>query len=126
MNQTIHTDVLVKHKFLVGSMLGSKSGYRKRYPDNKVLFNANIITSLGKIWWGDLDITERLEDLKEVSRELEEPLYILQEFACRWELENSPVEELKERAAYIITSEVITEGKRFTGFTHVNGQLKLF
>lgn len=127
MERSIHTDVITNNGLPVGNMLGSKSVYRNLYPNNKILFNCNIITSNGKVWWGDLDITNSLETLKSIVKQIEEPLYILQEFACRWEFEEAPIEVLKSRAAYIITEDgYITEGKMFLGFTKEGEQFKLF
>jgi len=37
---------------------GSKSGYRKCFPKNLVVFNAKVhLDGLGQVWQGDLDLT---------------------------------------------------------------------
>jgi hypothetical protein len=38
-------------------MLGSKTGYLMRHSGHQAMFNAHVVTSLGRrIWWGDLDL----------------------------------------------------------------------
>ena len=36
---------------------GSKSGYSRTHKKNLAVFNANVCTENGKIWYGDLDVT---------------------------------------------------------------------
>lgn len=76
--------------FISGRMIsGSKSTYRSRKPDNEVYFNANIfVLGEGKIWWGDLDITEDRERLQKISTDIGKSLYILKELDGRFENEN--------------------------------------
>jgi len=81
----------------------SKSKYREAYPDNLVYFNANILTkTYGKIWYGDLDITRDRPNLQNISREINEELYILKESDCRFENETSSVDELVKKAMLAI------------------------
>jgi len=89
-----------KYKLAMGRMIsGSKSGYREKYPDHKVVFNANIVTkSRGKIWHGDLDLDNDRENLKLVSAELKEPLYVLYEMDARFENEDQPFEFYERKA----------------------------
>lgn len=75
---------------------GSKSGYRNIYPHNLVLFNANIcILEKGsngkKVWWGDIDITKKRNELRSIAVELDVDIYILSEMDGRFENEKSPV-----------------------------------
>jgi hypothetical protein len=82
----------------------SKSDYKSKYPDNQVYFNANIFTlSQGKIWWGDLDITRDIENLKSISIDLGEDLFILKEIDGRFENENISSKEIISRAVSKIT-----------------------
>jgi hypothetical protein len=92
--------IFMSNNLMTGRMIsGSKSGYMEQYPDNLVVFNANIvIESRGKIWHGDLDITRDYENLEKVSEVLEEPLYILYEMDARFEHENDPVNVLISKA----------------------------
>ena len=51
-------EVLANQGFNMGRLIAvSKSGYKSQYPNNEVVFNANIVTSEGKVWYGDLDLT---------------------------------------------------------------------
>ena len=68
---------------------GSKTLYRKRYPKNFVCFNANIfVEDLGKVWWGDIDITKEHKKLLEIAEKLNLDLYILYEMDGRFGNEN--------------------------------------
>lgn len=73
--------IFAEHGLHEGRMIsGSKSGYMLKNKENLVVFNARICTlSEGVIWWGDLDTTKSEEDLKKVSSELGEPLFVLRE-----------------------------------------------
>ena len=86
--------------FISGRMIsGSKSGYRQKYPDNEVYFNANIfVLGEGKVWWGDLDITKDREMLEEISIACGKKLYILRELDGRFENENPSDEHVISRA----------------------------
>lgn len=90
--------------FMMGRMIsGSKSGYRQLYPNNDVVFNANIvIATRGKIWFGDLDLTLDTEKLKEISKALSEPLYILREMDARFDNEDKEIAFYKTKAVKVI------------------------
>lgn len=98
----------------MGRMISaSKSGYRRNNPDNDVIFNANIFTkSDGKIWYGDLDITESCRTLQLVAEEIEEPLYILYESDGRFDNEDIPFEQFSQKAAFIVYDDRITKKER--------------
>ena len=55
---------------LYGRMISSsKSGYRNRFPENEVYFNANIfVLGEGKIWYGDIDVTKDRENLEIITK----------------------------------------------------------
>lgn len=84
---------IVKILGIKGRMIsGSKSGYRRRFPDNFPVFNANICTKeSGKIWYGDLDIVTDFDVLVKCAKEVKEDLYILSEMDARFENEKSPL-----------------------------------
>ena len=90
------------HKYLghPGRMIsGSKSGYRKLYPDNVVIFNSNVVLeSKGKVWWGDLDCTIDITNLINLSIELDEPIYIFHEMDFRFENESLSLNEARIKA----------------------------
>jgi hypothetical protein len=72
-------------------MSASKSGYNKNYPANVAVFNSNVVTEkLGKIWFGDIDLTLDGDKLKALAETLGEKVYVLREMAARFENENSP------------------------------------
>lgn len=98
------TSLFYTRGFAPGRLLSqSKSGYRRRYPDNKVVFNANIvIEGEGKVWFGDLDITRDESLLKEIAKELDKDLCILSEMDARFGSENTIFEELKARSYFIV------------------------
>lgn len=73
---------------------GSKSGYRKVYPENVPVFNANIIIEDAgkyvKVWHGDVDLTVDAEKLLKSSEKTGEKLYVLYEMDARFENESKP------------------------------------
>jgi hypothetical protein len=69
----------------------SKSAYKEKHPQNLVIFNSNICTSDYKIWWGDLDLTESMDELSNLAQILNEDIYILYEMDGRFENESKPL-----------------------------------
>ena len=91
--------VFEKHRFYNGRMIsGSKSGYRKWYPNHDVIFNANIFTPSGKEFHGDLDLTKDNLPLQRICNELGEELIVLSEMLGRFGAEDRPYEELEADA----------------------------
>ena len=92
--------------FPMGRMVSqSKSGYRERYPQHDVIFNANIIIEeSNKVWkwFGDLDITIDRPLLEEIAKALDKDLYILKEMDARFGSENETIKKLKSLAEFII------------------------
>jgi len=88
------------NNFISGRMIsGSKSGYRDRFPDNEVYFNANIfILGEGKVWYGDLDITKDREELQKIARNLGKTLFVLREMDGRFENESLKDKEIISKA----------------------------
>jgi hypothetical protein len=72
---------------------GSKSRYRTLFPENIVVFNANICTADEKIWFGDIDITLDKQALIELASALSKEIYILREMDGRFENETTPLLE---------------------------------
>lgn len=90
MEEKILTKLKEKGFYNSRMICGSKSFYRDKYPDNFVIFNANIfVENIGKIWYGDLDITKDQEKLKEIANETNSVLYILYEMDGRFDKENN-------------------------------------
>ena len=92
--------VFKKNELFMGRMIGSsKSTYRNNHPKDTIVFNANIvIESKGKIWYGDLNVTEDYKKLEKISNELDEHLYILYEMDARFGSENKLIEEIIKKA----------------------------
>jgi len=57
------------------------------------VFNANVCTAAGKIWFGDLDVTKDEAKLKELAHALGEKIYVLRERDARFENEGAPLLE---------------------------------
>lgn len=91
MNDTLF-EIFDKHRLLCGRMISAG----KRGPSGHLcVWNANVITkSSGKIWYGDLNITKEGNKLKEIAKEIGEPLYVLREKDCRFKTENNSVDLL--------------------------------
>ena len=85
-----------------GRMLsGSKGDYARRYPDRVVVFNGNVcVKSIGKIWFGDIDLTKDEANLKKLAAALNEDVYVLHEMDGRFSNEASP---LLDKARAIIS-----------------------
>jgi hypothetical protein len=80
---------------IVGScgwiMIPLKHAYGAEHPDHILAFNASIcIRRVGKIWWGDLDITIHGTRLQALADILHEPVYVLHEPDARFEREADP------------------------------------
>jgi len=88
-----------------GRLIGhSKSQYREDYPDNIVIFNANIfVLGDGKIWYGDLDLTLDEKALKRVATQLGKDLFVLSEFAGRFENEKLSDSKIIKNSYYKIS-----------------------
>ncbi|HPI82387.1 MAG TPA: hypothetical protein PK122_04105 [Candidatus Paceibacterota bacterium] len=106
--------LFASHGFVMARMIsGSKSGYRDRFPDHFVIFNANIVTeSRGKVWFGDLDLDLDAFNLMNVAKDLKEPLYILYEMDARFENEDQPFEFYKNRAWAVIYEDKMIRNKK--------------
>lgn len=84
-----------------GAMLsGSKSGYRDSYPKNVAVFNANIVTPNGKVWYGDFDLTKSEGKLIELAEKSGETVFLLYEMDARFENEEKP---RLDKAIYAVT-----------------------
>jgi hypothetical protein len=84
-NQSFYDEGLIP-----GRMLSwSKSGYREKFPENEVYFNANIfLLGEGKVWYGDLDVTRDFSILQKIASSLGKSIYILRELDGRLDKED--------------------------------------
>ena len=87
----------------MGQMIsGSKTLYHRMNPNNLVCFNGNIfVKGLGKVWWGDVDVTRSKTILRKIAYDNQITLYVLREMDGRFDNENRPDEELDAAAAAV-------------------------
>ena len=90
------------HSLYVARMIGgSKMGYRTEHPDDLIVFNANVLMpGYGKVWYGDLNLTQDYILLKSIAESLDTTLYILWEMDARFGEEMKPIDELIKKAAW--------------------------
>ena len=103
-------DVLVKetqqhfesHGFNTARMIGgSKSVYKSSKPKDLVIFNANVfMKDIGKVWYGDLNLTEDYVILKSIADSLDTTLYVLWEMDGRFGKEKKSIDELIKKSAW--------------------------
>ena len=94
--------VFEAYKFYNGRMIGgSKTGYSSEHADELIVFNANVLMSgYGKVWYGDLNLTEDYLVLQDIAKSLNSTLYILWESDGRFGDENKPLNELFDKAVW--------------------------
>ena len=98
-----HKEIITEKLGFEGRMIaGSKSGYRRAYPNRNPIFNANIITSQKKVWNGDLAPCEDRAILQDIANTLKENIYILREMDARFGSENDSLDVLISRATVTI------------------------
>ena len=90
------------HGLILARMIGgSKSIYRKEYPKDLAIFNANVfMKDVGKVWYGDLNLTEEYMVLKSIADSLDTTLYVLWEMDGRFGEEKKPIDELIKKSAW--------------------------
>ena len=113
-------DVLVKetqqhfesHGFNTARMIGgSKSIYRKEHPKDLIIFNANVfMKDVGKVWYGDLNLTQDYIILKSIADSLDTKLYVLWEMYARFGKEKKPIDELIKKSAWNTDEDKPTNG----------------
>jgi hypothetical protein len=92
------TQVFEKYRLYCGRMVsGSKITPKGQF----CVWNANVLSpTKGKIWFGDLNITQDGDRLKEVAKELGETLYVLREHDCRFGTEDEPLTEQLKKSVW--------------------------
>ena len=93
------------HGFNIARMIGgSKSFYRKEYLDDLIVFNANVLMpNYGKVWYGDLNLTQDYIILKSIADTLDTKLYVLWESDGRFGEETKPFDELIKKSVWNTT-----------------------
>ena len=80
---------------------GSKSVNKSSKPKDLVIFNANVfMKDMGKVWYGDLNLTEEYMVLKSIAESLDTTLYVLWEMDGRFGKEKKPIDELIKKSAW--------------------------
>lgn len=80
---------------------GAKYIYQNDHPEDLIVFNANVIMKdVGKVWYGDLNLTEDYNVLREIAQSLNTELYVLWESHGRFGEENKPINELIKKAVW--------------------------
>ena len=90
------------HSFFDGRMIGgSKTGYSSQHADELIVFNANVLMpGYGKVWYGDLNLTEDYLVLKDIAKSMNSTLYVLWESDGRFGEENKPFDELIKKSVW--------------------------
>ena len=99
------------HGFYDARMIGgSKSFYRKEHPKDLIIFNANVfMKDVGKVWYGDLNLTQDYIILKSIADTLDTKLYVLWESDGRFGEEKKPIDELIEKSIWNTTEDKPTK-----------------
>ena len=99
------------HSLYVARMIGgSKTGYCTEYPDDLIVFNANVlIPDYGKVWYGDLNLTQDYILLKSIAESLDTTLYILWESDGRFGEERKSIDELIKKSVWNTTDDKPTK-----------------
>jgi len=104
-------DITIQKLGMNGNLISwSKSGYRNSHPDNICIFNSNVCTEDGKIWYGDIDVTKSEQKLKELAKELDQDIYVLYEMDARFDNEDKPLLS-NYRVKFTNTGEMIENEK---------------
>ena len=84
---------------LAAEILGRRSGVmlsgsKSASPERKVVWNGNVcVKELGKIWYGDISLTESKERLQDLADRLGASVYVLHEHDARFRNEDKPLYE---------------------------------
>ena len=99
------------HGFYDARMIaGAKWDYTGEHEDDLIIFNANVlILDYGKVWYGDLNLTQDYMILKSIADALNTELYVLWESDGRFGKENKPIDELIEKSVWNTTEDKPTK-----------------
>ena len=80
---------------------GAKWEYTDKHRGDLIVFNANVLMpGYGKVWYGDLNLTEDYKVLKNIGITLNSALFILWEMDARFGEESKPLNELLDKAVW--------------------------
>lgn len=119
MSNAVREEMLaVEYLGVRGKMVSASKGrYGFENPNNLVVFNANVCTAEGKIWYGDLDLTLESFKVTDLARALGKTVYVLYEMDARFDLEAQPQ---LDRAVLISNGSTTYLGKRAQDYAYVN------
>jgi len=81
----------------------NKSKYCIEHSDDLIIFNANVVSKCkGKIWYGDLNLSEDFDKLKNIADIIREDLYVLMEGDAINETQKRNTKKMIENARVII------------------------
>lgn len=127
----LRLDIMMEIALLAEAKLGmngrllsfSKVDYSQSHRKNITIFNSNVVTKkYGKIWYGDLDITEMTIDLMELAKELDESVFVLYESDGRFGNEQKPRFERAVVEATATEIKILDEWYK-KGFTFIDGKI---
>ena len=82
-------------------LAGEKWAYTSEHEDDLIIYNANVLMKdIGKVWYGDLNLTKDYLVLREIAEKLNTELYILWETDGRFGEEMKPLNELFDKAVW--------------------------
>ena len=82
-------------------LAGEKWAYTSEHEDDLIVYNANVLMEdTGKVWYGDLNLTQDYVILKSIAESLDTTLYVLWEMDARFGEEKKPIDELIKKAAW--------------------------
>ena len=82
-------------------LAGEKWAYSSEHEDDLIIYNANVLMEdIGKVWYGDLNLTEDYVILKSIAESLDTTLYVLWEMDGRFGEEKKPIDELIKKSAW--------------------------
>lgn len=98
MNIETIDELFNSEKLYIGRMI---SAYKTSPEGCICVWNANIISpSLGKVWYGDINLTRDGEKLKRIAEKIGETLYVLREMDARFGTENDSVQTLINKSVW--------------------------
>jgi hypothetical protein len=71
-----------------GAML---SGSKQASPEKRVVWNSNVFANKMKIWFGDISIAEKEDELQTLANTLGVKIYVLREMDGRFDNESNPL-----------------------------------
>jgi hypothetical protein len=84
-------DPYVEASNLLGYPGAMLSGSKQAAPERNVVWNGNVFANKMKIWFGDISITEKTDELQTLANTLGVKIYVLREHDGRFDNEANPL-----------------------------------